>query len=231
MNRMPDTHAEAWALLPFVASGRIEAADREWIDAHLQSCAECRAELAAQRKLADEMQHEGALAPADEALAEERSFNKLWSRIEAAESPGTVPEVAPEVRVAGGSRGARAVRWLAAAVIVQAIGLGVLGVYSITGTGAARQGGEFQTVTSEKPVGANVAAPAVRLVFAPDTSIETVNTILTHQGLEVIAGPGTAGIFTTALSAEAAAAGASPEAIAAVLSKDPHVSFAQPIAK
>jgi hypothetical protein len=231
MNRMPDTHAEAWALLPFVASGRIDAADREWIDAHAQSCAECRAELAAQRKLADEMQREGAQAPADEALAEQRSFNKLWSRIEAAESPGAVPEVAPEARVAGGSRGARAVRWLAAAVVVQAIGLGVLGVYSITGTGATRQGGEFQTVTSEKPASTNASAPAVRLVFAPNTSIETVNAILTHQGLEVIAGPGSAGIFTTALSAEAAAAGASPESIAAVLSKDPHVSFAQPIAK
>ena len=47
MNRMPDTHAEAWALLPFVASGRIDAADREWIDAHAQSCAECRAEAEA----------------------------------------------------------------------------------------------------------------------------------------------------------------------------------------
>jgi hypothetical protein len=227
MNRMPDTHAEAWALLPFLANGRIDAAEREWVDAHVASCTECREELAAQRVLVDAMEHDGATALGDEAGTEQRSFNKLWSRIESAESAGATPDV-PEAR-ATGSRGARAVRWLAAAVIVQAIGLGVLGVYSISGTGASR-GGDFRTVTSEQPA-LVAAAPAVRLVFAPDTSIDTMNTLLKHQGLTIVAGPGSAGIFTAALSESAVAAGASPESVAAVLARDPHVSFAQPIAK
>ena len=47
--RIPDTHAEAWALLPWLANGRIQASDREWVEAHVAVCAECRAELAAQR--------------------------------------------------------------------------------------------------------------------------------------------------------------------------------------
>ena len=47
--RIPDTHAEAWALLPWHANGRISADDREWVEAHVAGCAECRAELASQR--------------------------------------------------------------------------------------------------------------------------------------------------------------------------------------
>ena len=58
--RIPDTHAEAWALLPWLANGRIQAADREWVEAHVQGCAECRAELAAQRLVASEVNREGA---------------------------------------------------------------------------------------------------------------------------------------------------------------------------
>ena len=33
--RIPDTHAEAWALLPWLANGRIQASDREWVEAHV----------------------------------------------------------------------------------------------------------------------------------------------------------------------------------------------------
>jgi len=74
-------------------------------------------------------------------------------------------------------------------------------------------------------------APTVRLVFAPQASIETINTLLEHQGLEIVAGPGTRGNFTAALSANAVASGASAESVAAVMSKDPNVSFAEPIAR
>ena len=51
-SRIPDTHAEAWALLPWLANGRIQASDREWVEAHVAGCEECRAEVAAQRKMA-----------------------------------------------------------------------------------------------------------------------------------------------------------------------------------
>ena len=74
-------------------------------------------------------------------------------------------------------------------------------------------------------------APAVRIVFAPQASIATVNTLLTHQGLSIVAGPGSSGNFTAELSADAVASGASAESVAAVISKDPNVTFAQPIAR
>ena len=91
---------------------------------------------------------------------------------------------------------------------------------------------DYTLVTREDPrTGARVRSPTVRVVFAPQASIETINTLLAHQGLEIVAGPGTAGNFTAALSADAVASGASAESVAAVMSKDPNVSFAEPVAR
>ena len=54
----------------------------------------------------------------------------------------------------------------------------------------------------------------------------TINTLLAHQGLSIVSGPGTSGNFTAELSADAVASGASAESVAAVISKDPNVTFA-----
>ncbi len=224
-SRLPDTHAEAWALLPWLANGRINADDREWVEAHAHACADCRAELERQRTIAAQMSRDGSTAPASAVSDEQRSFNKLWSRIEAAES-AALPAAEPIIGTGIRSGSSRTVRWLAAAVVVQAIGLGVFGVVTLR---AGSQGNEFQTVTSTPAV--RTHAPAVRIVFSPDTSIETMNTLLEHQGLEIVAGPGRAGNFTAVLSADAVASGASAESVAAVIAKDPHVDFAQPVAR
>src|SRR5687768_3507423 len=110
--RIPDTHAEAWALLPWLANGRIETADREWVEAHVGACAECRAELAAQRMVATQMSREST-APG-QANDEQKSFNKLWARIEASESLSEATQNTGNVSAA--PRASRTVRWLAAAV-------------------------------------------------------------------------------------------------------------------
>jgi anti-sigma factor RsiW len=218
--RIPDTHAEAWALLPFLANGRIAADDREWVEAHVAGCAECRAELASQRMIATQMSREDHPTAANE---EQKSFNKLWARIEAAET-ATTP--ATGTLGAGGTRASRTVRWLAAAVVVQAVGLGVLGMGALKSDGPVSDG--TMTVANPEP---RLNAPAVRIVFAPQASIDTVNTLLTHQGLSIVSGPGDRGNFTAELSPDAVASGASAESVAQVISKDPNVSFAQPVAR
>jgi Putative zinc-finger len=225
MSRIPDMHAEAWNLLPWLANGRIRPADREWVEAHAHACAECRAELATQRALAPQLREAGN-APGIVDGDEQRSFDKLWSRIEAAEAAtalatGTQPS-APTARGAS-----RTVRWLAAAVIVQGFGLALFGINSLRNNTPARSG-DFVTVTSPAPV--RTHAPSISVVFSPEASISRINTLLAHQGLSIVSGPGLSGNFTAALSPDAVAAGASAESVAAVLSRDPHVAFAQPIA-
>jgi hypothetical protein len=224
--RIPDTHAEAWDLLPWLANGRIAAADREWVEAHVQTCAECRAELSAQRMLAGGLRDAGAV-PVGTSTDEQRSFDKLWARIEAAESAAPAAQVA----TAGPRRASRPVRWLAAAVVVQGIGLALFGFNALRSPQAddptARPG--YVTVTSNTPV--RTDAPMVSLVFEPKASMEAVNTLLAHQELIIVSGPGRSGNFTAALSANAVASGATAESVAAVISKDPNVTFAQPIAR
>ena len=179
-----------------------------------------RARRAAQGRNADQPGPVAGTAGTDE----QRSFNKLWARIEASES------AAPSASgVAGGfaaSRTSRTVRWLAAAVVVQGFGLALFGFNALrTNTSA----GEIVTV-AEVPA-QRLNAPAVRVVFAPEASMAAINTLLTHQGLSIVSGPGTSGNFTAELSADAVASGASADSVAAVISKDPNVTFAQPVAR
>jgi len=226
--RIPDTHAEAWSLLPWLASGRIQATEREWVEAHVAGCAECRAELASQRMVASRMNgpmNGDSVSPEASATDEQRSFNKLWARIEASESASASATGTTGTHVPV-SRTSRTVRWLAAAVIVQGIGLALFGYNAVR---TSSSGGDFVTVT-DVPA-RRLDAPAVRLVFAPEATMGTINTLLAHQGLTIVSGPGTAGNFTAQLSADAVASGASAESVAAVISKDPNVSFAQPVAR
>jgi hypothetical protein len=225
--RVPDTHAEAWALLPWLANGRLGPEEREWVEAHLQSCAECRSELASQRMVASQVLRDES-APASPSSDEQRSFNKLWARIEASESASL-----PATGTSGGavrvSRSSRTVRWLAAAVVVQAIGLGIFGMGAFGDKGGKPVTGDvFTTVARVEP---RSDAPSVSLAFQPAASIGTINTLLAHQGLTIVGGPGVSGNFTAELSADAVASGATAESVAAVMSKDPNVSFAQPVAR
>ena len=216
--RIPDTHAEAWAMLPWLANGRLHASDREWVEAHLVQCAECRGELEAQRKIATQIQRD---ASPDTGSEEQRSFNKLWARIEASEA------AAPSAgAVASGpvSRTSRTVRWLVAAVVVQGVGLALFGFN-------AMQNDSSRFVTVADAPTERLNAPAVRLVFAANASMADINTLLTHQGLSIVSGPGTSGNFTAELSVDAVASGASADSVAAVISKDPNVTFAQPVAR
>jgi hypothetical protein len=222
-SRIPDTHAEAWALLPWLANGRIAPEDREWLEAHLQVCAECRAELGSQRLVAAHVNREESASPQPVASEEQRSFNKLWARIEASESAATLATGTTGVAVPV-PRSSRTVRWLAAAVVVQAIGLAMLGLT----LNNQKAGDGFVTVSKLEP---RLHAPGVSLAFAPETSMGTVNTLLTHQGLSLVAGPGDQGNYRAELSSDAVASGATAESVAAVLSKDPNVTFAQPIAR
>lgn len=50
------SHDEAEELLPWYATGQLEAADRARVERHLLSCGDCREQLAVERRLIDEFQ-------------------------------------------------------------------------------------------------------------------------------------------------------------------------------
>jgi len=215
--RIPDTHAEAWAMLPWLANGRISAEDREWVEPHVRSCEDCRRELDDQRALATQMHDE----PIAVGGSEQRAFAKLWSRIEATEGASHIDSGASAANSPVVRRGSsRTVRWLAAAVVVQALGLATLGV-TAWNRGAPRSDYRVVTTAEQRPTG-----PAVRLVFTSDTSVDSMRRILEQHGLEIVAGPGQAGNFTAALPA----GGKSVDEVLEALRADPqHVVFAEPV--
>jgi hypothetical protein len=214
--RVPDTHAEAWALLPFLANGRISAEEREWVEMHVHSCEACRDEFAVQQSLARQLRD----GQAPFAGGEQRAFAKLWTRIEASES--ALPAQSDVAVRSIGSAPRRTVRWLAAAVVVQAIGLALLGVTALRTSDMPA--GEFRTVTSTET---RTLGPAIRLVFSADASIAEVTDILSRHDLELIGGPQGGGIFTAGM--KDAASGPSAESVATRLREDERVQFAEPI--
>lgn len=50
----PEPHDEAEELLPWYATGRLEAMQRERVEAHLAECADCRTQLATERRLIEQ---------------------------------------------------------------------------------------------------------------------------------------------------------------------------------
>src|SRR6188768_2329152 len=71
-------HATAWNLIPWFVNGRASDRDREALEAHLTLCADCRAEIEAQRGLMNAMQ----TTPVVESMPH-ASLQKLWQRIDA----------------------------------------------------------------------------------------------------------------------------------------------------
>src|ERR1700688_1247921 len=70
-------HTRAVEMLTWKINGRLAGADADWLEAHLEACADCRRELAAQRAIRDAIAREPTVE-----FAPQGSFNRLWARIE-----------------------------------------------------------------------------------------------------------------------------------------------------
>jgi putative zinc finger protein len=73
-------HEQVWLLLPWLATGRLSAAEREMAEEHIRRCSTCEQELAVQHLLGN------ALTEPDRVTyAPGPSFRKLMDRIDADE--------------------------------------------------------------------------------------------------------------------------------------------------
>lgn len=179
-----DAHRECWDLLPWLVNDRLSHADRARIETHLKGCPACREELAAQRQLRERM-----AAGERVAYSPAASFEKLWSRIEELER-----EVPRGPSVQKKSRPAPLSRWLAAAVIVQALALAWLAIS--LATRSPPQEWQFRTVTSSVP--ALGATPRFRIVFATDVSVGEMQGALATHGLVIVEASASSEVFTVA---------------------------------
>jgi len=202
-------HRNAWDSIPWLVNGSASDDERAALEQHLLGCAECRAEVDAQRTLLQGMQTRPLVEKMPHA-----SFQKLTARIDADRA------IAPHKPVRQ-RRAPRMVQWLAAAVVVQALLLGTLFVALLrdqTGVNEA----PYRTVSSP-------AAPSgkatVRAVFAMDMTLGELQALLERAHLRIMDGPSADGVYTLAPTG----AGADNRQALLTLRAHPAVRFAEPL--
>jgi Putative zinc-finger len=223
-------HEECWRLLPWLANGRLPAAERARVEEHVRECVACAHEVSAQRLLCE------ALAEPDRvSYAPGPSFRKLMERIDGGAARPRETQPAQLAPPAGTTHGAVAayspwrppgLAWAASFVLM--VGLAVL-------SAAAYRWSQplYATHTATAAVNAGV----LHIAFERSLPIGEVEELLRAAGARVVEGPGTTGIFgvTPVAPMTQPAAGTregSPEmrALAARLRSDARVRWIEPLA-
>jgi len=205
-------------LLPWLASGAIEAGDRQRVEAHLERCAACRAEAERCRAERARLRAEVGPAPAPHPAQLER----LLARLDAGEIENDDAVAAPPPRRRGPlARTPAAARWLIAAQLVALVGLGYLAARPASSPDAA-----FRTLSA--PAAAAPSRGVLRVVFTPAASEAEIRALLLSVRAQIVAGPSALGVYTLALDGAGAP---DPVGVAlGLLRADARVRLAEPVA-
>jgi hypothetical protein len=166
--------ARAWEIMPWVLQATAAPEQHEWLMHHLAQCEACSGEFAQQSRLRCALS-----LPTDIPVDKDRGLKHLLERLDAPEA-----DTAP-VRL--WSSGSRLTRALAAAVLLQAIGIGALGVRLWSD-----QAPHYRTLSQPALV---EPAGALRVVPAAGMKLADWNKLLHDLGLRVIDGPNDAGAY------------------------------------
>jgi hypothetical protein len=165
--------ARAWELMPWALLSTAPPDQTEWLTEHLAHCESCSTEFAQQSRLRCAL-----TLPCGIRLDADAGFKRLLERLDV-----PVPETLPS-RLRPGNRLAVA---LAVAVLVQAIGLGVLGVRLWMD-----QPPPYRTLSQPAPL---QPAGAIRVVPAAGLSLPAWDNMLGNLDLRVVDGPNAVGAY------------------------------------
>lgn len=214
-------HRQSWDLIPWIINGTASESERRVVEEHLQGCADCRAELEFQQRLQCAVAHEGGVVADADA-----SWARLRERLDA--EPDASPAARPALRRSRLSERSW-MPWVMAAMLVQGVGLGVLGtaLWSRAPSGslnAPTPSTAYRTLSASPPA----AQPAtVRVVFAPSMTLGELRAVLASARLQVVSGPSDADVWSLAPAGESTRA--ATEAAVRTLRSSPGVRFAEPI--
>jgi anti-sigma factor RsiW len=198
-----DPHAQTEELLPWYATGELDAADEALVEAHLSACARCQQQLAVEHQLV-----EGFRAVAPEV---DSGWARLRRRIEAPE-PKRTSWIARNLRELGDLVRRPAVAALATAqVAFLALAAAIL---------PSLENPAFVAL-GDKPA----AAPSANVIvmFRPEATEADMRDALKASGASLVGGPTDADAWLLRVSAKAR-----PSAIAK-LQSDNDVMMAEPI--
>ncbi|MBM0104671.1 zf-HC2 domain-containing protein [Steroidobacter sp. S1-65] len=201
MHRVHSNHEQCWELIPWVVNGRASDADQREVLAHVETCTECHDELQRHRQIYIQMRGNDEVIAAPSA-----SWQKLLAQLDRQ----------PAAEVAKPARIKRI--WLVAALWLQLVA--IAGLTGALFRSAAAPQPQYQTLSSPQPVDHRAA---VRVVFAPNAQLESINQLLRDVECNIVAGPSEAGVYTVATKD-----GNDLRRIIASLRQHPEVLFAEP---
>lgn len=203
--------ARAWEAMPWVIQATASREQETWLEDHVATCDDCRMAFEQQRQLARAVQ-----LPHDVPLDPEQGLQRLLARLDVDDPQKAEP--APRTASNGWL-----LRSLAAAVVLQAIGLGALGLKLWASPDAPTAPANYRTLSNDAP-----AAPHGAIHVVPDKTLDMQawNAVLQAQHLRVVDGPNGVGAYTVV----AADSAVTPKQAAERLRGTRGIRFAEPVA-
>ena len=179
----------AWEMMPWVLQDSATREQGAWLEDHLAQCEACRAEFAQQSRLRLALS-----LPAEVPVDVEVGLGRLLARLDTPEPQEARPR-------------SRARNWLSralvAAVLVQALGIGILGVK----LWSAGDNPAYRTLSQEPRETLPAATPAaIRVVPDAGMTLADWNALLHALRLQVVGGPNDVGAYTVAPASPASTA-------------------------
>lgn len=181
-------HRQTWDLIPWLVNDTLDDVQRALAESHLRECADCREELAFQRRVQAGILED---APTVEAVSPV-SMARFFERIDAEDAaypsgrhidPLSGEVVPPAATMSRGGRRPRLAHLLAAAVIVEAIGLIGLGTMLAGQRSATDAASNFVTLSQDvQPA----TGARIRLVPSPTLSVAELQSLLGAAGLRIV---------------------------------------------
>jgi hypothetical protein len=228
-DRATARHAEVQDVLPWLANGTLAGTELERVRAHVETCADCRADLAALRTV------RAADPGLDLDFDPDRALARLLPRLDDAVAvdddgalptcaPAAAPAVEPAIKAPGLLQrwrerfAANDGAWLRAAVAAQC---GVIAVLAVL---LARPAAHLDTPDAYRVLGAGGANGAARLVvtFRPDTPERELRRIVRASGGRIVGGPTVTDAWLVGADGQAAP-------VLARLRAEPAVTLAEPL--
>ena len=172
---------EAARLLSWFVVGALSEGEAVRVQEHIQACPICQADSQREQQIQSLIRDEPTVEHAPQP-----GLQKLMSRIDELERELPPPPKPSRQHESARAPRMRLVHWLAAAVIVQAVGLGVLGVM-LWQRGAQLHAPRFQTMTSTAP--AVTEARQLRVVFAPRMPMVEMQALVSSISATIVSGP------------------------------------------
>jgi len=234
-----DLHTQTARLVPWLVNGTLDAEGAATVRAHLADCAQCRADFDSQVQLYEAMRSEGPLV-----FAAEPSFQKLMARIEAGEQAVAPPapertrrhRIAPRRHDEPGIgtrsrqreqphplRAPAIVRWLAAAVVIEALGLSFA-----AWMWHARESTAAPYVTLTSPAPSFGTGAHARVVFKSGMTLDELAALLRSTGAHIEDGPTEANVYTLGFAPAITATNGLSQQVARLRASE-FVLFAEPV--